>query len=142
MSYLFCLMQLCLCCKSNSTGRIIDINNSQFPFFSFTLLWPTQNVKNGDECARDFLFGIGEDKQRSARLSAWFQTPQNYFIKVLSPISILNCDSLLLFIQTVSCGQVLYGINPSGVCETLSEAIKKFDFSICTFFCNQKFTSY
>lgn len=48
---------------------------------SFTLLWPTQNVKNGDECTCDFLFGIGEDKQRSARLSAWFQTPQNYFIK-------------------------------------------------------------
>ncbi|KAF3965043.1 hypothetical protein CMV_010736 [Castanea mollissima] len=48
---------------------------------SFSILWPTQDVQKGDECTRDFLFGIGEDKQRSARLSAWFHTPQNFFIK-------------------------------------------------------------
>ena len=136
-SYAFCLMQFFLCCKSNGTSRIIDINNSWLSFFSFSILWPTQNVQKGDECTRDFLFGIGEDKQRSARLSAWFHTPQNYFIKVLSPISILNCDSLFLFIQTVSFCQVLCDINPSGVREALSEvAIKKFDFSICTVFCH------
>ncbi|KAM3693707.1 hypothetical protein ACJW31_07G004100 [Castanea mollissima] len=52
---------------------------SQFDHFS--ILWPTQNVQKGDECTRDFLFGIGEDKQRSARLLAWFHTPQNFFIK-------------------------------------------------------------
>ncbi|KAL4297644.1 hypothetical protein GQ457_12G022040 [Hibiscus cannabinus] len=48
---------------------------------SFSILWPTQNVKKGDECTRDYLFGIGEDKQRSARLTAWFHTPQHYFIQ-------------------------------------------------------------
>uniref|UniRef100_A0A803MG33 Tubulin--tyrosine ligase-like protein 12 SET-like domain-containing protein n=1 Tax=Chenopodium quinoa TaxID=63459 RepID=A0A803MG33_CHEQI len=48
---------------------------------SFSILWPTQDVEKGDECTRDFLLGIGEDKQRSARLSAWFHTPKNYFIK-------------------------------------------------------------
>ncbi|KAM6583596.1 hypothetical protein CsatB_010598 [Cannabis sativa] len=48
---------------------------------SFSILWPTNNVKKGDECTRDFLFGIGEDKQRSARLTAWFHTPENYFIQ-------------------------------------------------------------
>ncbi|KAA8523324.1 hypothetical protein F0562_009747 [Nyssa sinensis] len=48
---------------------------------SFSILWPTQTVQKGDECNRDYLFGIGEDKQRSARLSAWFHTPQNYFVK-------------------------------------------------------------
>ncbi|XP_059634731.1 uncharacterized protein LOC132277042 [Cornus florida] len=48
---------------------------------SFSILWPILNVKEGDECTRDFLFGIGEEKQRSARLTAWFLTPQNYFIK-------------------------------------------------------------
>ncbi|XP_017630746.1 uncharacterized protein LOC108473591 [Gossypium arboreum] len=48
---------------------------------SFSILWPTQNVKRGDECTRDYLFGIGEDKQRSARLTAWFYTPQKYFIQ-------------------------------------------------------------
>lgn len=48
---------------------------------SYSILWPTQNVQEGDECTRDFLSGIGEEKQRSARLTAWFQTPQNYFIQ-------------------------------------------------------------
>ncbi|KAI9113866.1 hypothetical protein K1719_015117 [Acacia pycnantha] len=48
---------------------------------SFSLLWPAQNVQKGDECTRDFLFGIEEDKQRSARLTAWFHTPENYFIQ-------------------------------------------------------------
>ncbi|TKY72867.1 Tubulin--tyrosine ligase protein 12 [Spatholobus suberectus] len=47
---------------------------------SFSILWPTQNVQKGDECTRDFLLGIGEDKQRSARLTTWFHTPENYFI--------------------------------------------------------------
>ncbi|KAK2645229.1 hypothetical protein Ddye_020424 [Dipteronia dyeriana] len=48
---------------------------------SFSISWPIQNVHKGDECTRDFLFGIGEDKQRSARLTAWFHTPENYFIQ-------------------------------------------------------------
>ncbi|XP_050218847.1 uncharacterized protein LOC126669428 [Mercurialis annua] len=48
---------------------------------SYSILWPIQSVENGDECTRDFLFGFGEDKQRSARLTAYFHTPQNYFIK-------------------------------------------------------------
>lgn len=55
-------------------------------FLSFSILWPTQNVKRGDECTRDYLFGIGEDKQRSARLTAWFYTPQKYFIQVYYPV--------------------------------------------------------
>jgi hypothetical protein len=49
--------------------------------FSYTVLWPTRDVYTGEECTRDFLFGIGEDKQRSARLTAWFHTPENYFIQ-------------------------------------------------------------
>ncbi|KAK1408538.1 hypothetical protein QVD17_40399 [Tagetes erecta] len=48
---------------------------------SFTILWPTKNIQYGDECTRDYLFGIGEEKQRSARLTAWFHTPQKYFIR-------------------------------------------------------------
>ncbi|KAK7411851.1 hypothetical protein VNO78_03294 [Psophocarpus tetragonolobus] len=48
---------------------------------SYSILWPTQNVLKDDECTRDFLLGIGEDKQRSARLTAWFDTPENYFIR-------------------------------------------------------------
>ncbi|XP_074580605.1 uncharacterized protein LOC141837016, partial [Curcuma longa] len=49
--------------------------------FSFSLLWPTQDVHYGEECTRDFLFGVGENKQRSARLTAWFRTPETYFIQ-------------------------------------------------------------
>nr|GMC61561.1 tubulin--tyrosine ligase-like protein 12 [Ipomoea batatas] len=48
---------------------------------SYSILWPTEDIQRNDECTRDFLFGIGEDKQRSARLTAWFHTPRNYFIK-------------------------------------------------------------
>jgi tubulin--tyrosine ligase-like protein 12 len=51
--------------------------------FSYTILWPICDVHTGEECTRDFLFGIGEDKQRSARLTAWFHTPENYFIQVI-----------------------------------------------------------
>ncbi|KAL6507667.1 hypothetical protein OROGR_023862 [Orobanche gracilis] len=87
---------------------------------SFSILWPTKNVRNGDECTRDYLFGIGEDKQRSARLTAWFHTPQNYFIKeydkyrtklhsrkfsplpVMPPAtsSLLHTDGRLLYVYT------------------------------------------
>ncbi|KAJ4767734.1 Tubulin-tyrosine ligase family protein [Rhynchospora pubera] len=48
---------------------------------SYSVLWPTRAVQREEECTRDFLFGVGEDKQRSARLTAWFHTPQNYFIQ-------------------------------------------------------------
>ncbi|XP_004288983.1 PREDICTED: tubulin--tyrosine ligase-like protein 12 [Fragaria vesca subsp. vesca] len=48
---------------------------------SFCILWPMKNVEKGYECTRDYLFGIGEDKQRSARLTAWFHTPEKYFIR-------------------------------------------------------------
>ncbi|VAH87061.1 unnamed protein product [Triticum turgidum subsp. durum] len=48
---------------------------------SYTILWPICDVHTGEECTRDFLFGIGEDKQRSARLTAWFHTPEKYFIQ-------------------------------------------------------------
>lgn len=41
-----------------------------------------KNIEKGYECTRDYLFGIGEDKQRSARLTAWFHTPEKYFIRV------------------------------------------------------------
>ncbi|KAH9298585.1 hypothetical protein KI387_030267, partial [Taxus chinensis] len=49
---------------------------------SYSVMWPTTDVHKGEECTRDYLPGIGEDKQRSARLTAWFHTPENYFIQV------------------------------------------------------------
>lgn len=75
---------------------------------SFSILWPTQNVERGEECTRDFLFGIGEDKQRSARLSAWFHTPENYFIheykkyhQNLESRSLVNFESRSLVSQSI-----------------------------------------
>ncbi|CAH2079500.1 unnamed protein product [Thlaspi arvense] len=47
---------------------------------SYSIMWPIKTSQRGDECTRDFLSGIGEDKHRSARLTAWFHTPENYFI--------------------------------------------------------------
>ncbi|WOG94208.1 hypothetical protein DCAR_0313501 [Daucus carota subsp. sativus] len=47
---------------------------------SFSILWPTKTIQSGEECTRDFLYGIGEEKQRSARLTAWFHTPKSYFV--------------------------------------------------------------
>lgn len=49
---------------------------------SYSLLWPINDTHKGEECLRDYLPGIGEDKQRSARLTAWFHTPKDYFIEV------------------------------------------------------------
>lgn len=72
----------CRCYQVENRRNIIYMTNPFF-LFSFSILWPTQNVEKGDECTRDFLFGIGEDKQRSARLTAWFHTPENYFIQVI-----------------------------------------------------------
>lgn len=49
---------------------------------SYSLLWPIKDILEGEECTRDFLFGFGEERERSARLTAWFHTPRDYFEKV------------------------------------------------------------
>ncbi|WVZ55677.1 hypothetical protein U9M48_006308 [Paspalum notatum var. saurae] len=64
-----------------SAMRHSDNANFRIAPFFYTILWPTHDVHTGEECTRDFLFGIGEDKQRSARLTAWFHTPEKYFIQ-------------------------------------------------------------
>ena len=74
-------------------------------FFSFSILWLTQNVQKYDECIRDFLLGIGEEKQHSARLTAWFHTPQNYFVEVYFSLDYFE----LLFFMTSSF--TAFGIN-------------------------------
>ncbi|CAH9098466.1 unnamed protein product, partial [Cuscuta europaea] len=48
---------------------------------SYSIFWPIDDIQKNNECTRDFLLGIGEDKQRLARLTAWFHTPRNYFVK-------------------------------------------------------------
>eukprot|EP00850_Spirogloea_muscicola_P021034 SM000234S07894 [mRNA] locus=s234:175280:179850:+ [translate_table: standard] len=46
---------------------------------SYSLVWPIKNVQPQEECTRDFLPGVGEEQQRSARLAAWFHTPPDVF---------------------------------------------------------------
>lgn len=45
-------------------------------------MWPIEDVGKANECMRDYLFGVGEDKQRSSRLTAWFHTPPDFFKQV------------------------------------------------------------
>nr|ATB19771.1 putative tubulin-tyrosine ligase [Callitropsis vietnamensis] len=49
---------------------------------SYSVMWPNNDVHKGEECTRDYLPGIGEDKQRSSRLTSWFHTPEYYFIQM------------------------------------------------------------
>ena len=70
-------------------------------FPSFSIFWPTENVQKGDECTLDYLFGIGEDKQRSARLTAWFHTPENYFIQVFTSLIIIDYNAVIILYSFV-----------------------------------------
>ena len=107
------------------------------------MLWPIQNVQNGDECTRDFLFGIGEDKQRSARLTAYFHTPQYYFIQVLSPSFVLTVFSFLNINSNLLFGLLFIAPFPSGVWEIPSDvAIKKFNSLASEVIFQQNLTSY
>jgi hypothetical protein len=47
---------------------------------TYSILWPLKNIQQGSEIVRDFLTNINEIKQRSARLTVWFQTPKDYFL--------------------------------------------------------------
>ncbi|CAI5529213.1 unnamed protein product, partial [Closterium sp. Naga37s-1] len=46
---------------------------------SYSLVWPLAAVQPGEECTRDYLAGVGEEQQRSAKLSVWFHTPSSCF---------------------------------------------------------------
>ncbi|KAK9705578.1 hypothetical protein RND81_07G067700 [Saponaria officinalis] len=81
---------------------------------SFTVLWPTQDIRKGDECTRDFLFGIGEDKQRSSRLTAWFHTQKNYFMNAyerrLQKLQLKRVSSPLM--NSITPSSLLHHQNP------------------------------
>ncbi|CAI5537688.1 unnamed protein product, partial [Closterium sp. Naga37s-1] len=46
---------------------------------SYSLVWPVAAVQEGEECTRDYLAGVGEEQQRSAKLAVWFHTPSSAF---------------------------------------------------------------
>lgn len=47
---------------------------------TYSILWPIKDIKKGDEVYIDFLANIGENQERSARLTSWFNTPKEYFL--------------------------------------------------------------
>ena len=44
--------------------------------WAYSILWPVENVKEGEFLFRDYLHGIPENKQRSSRLAIWYDLPQ------------------------------------------------------------------
>jgi tubulin--tyrosine ligase-like protein 12 len=50
---------------------------------SYSLMWPLEDLEEGDLVTRDFLNGIKEEKQRSDRLAAWFKLPQNKYLSLI-----------------------------------------------------------
>lgn len=42
---------------------------------TFNILWPIKDIAASEGIYRDFLFGITESSNRSARLHTWFDTP-------------------------------------------------------------------
>ena len=46
---------------------------------TYSLLWPKKDIKKGDEIFIDYLANIGENEERSSRLTCWYKTPKEYF---------------------------------------------------------------
>lgn len=54
-------------------------NKFEDDIITYSLLWPKKDIKKGDEIFIDFLANIGENEERSARLTCWYKTPKEYF---------------------------------------------------------------
>ena len=46
---------------------------------TYSLLWPKKDIKKGEEIFIDYLANIGENEERSSRLTCWYKTPKDYF---------------------------------------------------------------
>ena len=49
---------------------------------TYSILWPIKDIKKGDEVYIDFLANIGENQERSARLTSWFNFLKKIYIKL------------------------------------------------------------
>ena len=54
-------------------------NKFKEDMITYSLLWPKKDIKKGDEIFIDFLANITENEERSARLTCWYRTPDDYF---------------------------------------------------------------
>lgn len=48
---------------------------------TYSLLWPIKNISKNSYLFRDNLDNIGENDQRSSKLTMWYKTPEEYFSK-------------------------------------------------------------
>ncbi len=82
---------------NDEVGSAITLNQSDtpnvkiFPFIfsksndfskdsiTYSILWPCKNINEKTILARDNLTNIGEDQQRSSKLTLWCNTPKEYF---------------------------------------------------------------
>lgn len=46
---------------------------------TYSILWPIEDIEKNGIFSRDKLYRIDEKKFRSARLSVWYETPEEYF---------------------------------------------------------------
>ncbi len=54
-------------------------NEFKDDLITYSLIWPKKNIKKGDEIFIDYLANIGENEERSSRLTCWYKTPKDYF---------------------------------------------------------------
>ena len=54
-------------------------NKFEDDLITYSLLWPKKDIKKGDEIFIDYLANIGENEERSSRLTCWYKTPKDYF---------------------------------------------------------------
>ena len=100
---------------------------------TYSIMWPIKDVKKGDEIYIDFLANIGENEERSARLTTWFNTPKEYFLgKFNEKMNKYAQKNLYQTVMTYKTGvEVLIKMDENKE-EITDEHIKQiFDFTLC-----------
>ena len=46
---------------------------------AYSLIWPLKPINEGEIVCRDYLHGFTEKKQRSSRLSIWYELPFKFY---------------------------------------------------------------
>lgn len=53
---------------------------------TFNILWPVRDIAANEAIYRDFLYGVTESNNRSARLHTWFDTPDKFYTDSLKQL--------------------------------------------------------
>lgn len=54
-------------------------NNFETDAITYSIVWPDKDIKENEYISKDNLINIDETQQRSAKLTLWYDTPQDYF---------------------------------------------------------------